>query len=74
MSSRWTEDMDSVEHNNIYIKELGCTMGSAWGNLKYSWKALKRALREGDYQRVEELKTKIHRYRKYMGIPNDELY
>jgi hypothetical protein len=32
LSSRWiTEDMDAYERNNIYIAELGCTMGQAWG-------------------------------------------
>jgi len=34
LSSRWnTEDMapPTYERNNIYIAELGCTMGQAWG-------------------------------------------
>jgi hypothetical protein len=38
LSSRCnTEDMDAYERN-IYIAELGCTMGQAWGALKKSWK------------------------------------
>lgn len=42
LSSRWnTEDMDAYERNNIYIADLGCTMGQAWGALKKSWRQLK---------------------------------
>jgi len=26
-----TENMDAYERNNIYIKELGMTMGQSWG-------------------------------------------
>jgi hypothetical protein len=42
--------------------------------LRYAWKRLKYNLSIGDYEKVEELKAKIYRLRKYMGIPNDELY
>jgi len=35
------EDMDAYERNNIYIAELGCTMGQARGALKKSWRQLK---------------------------------
>ena len=32
LSSRCNaEDMDTYERNNIYIAELGCRMGQAWG-------------------------------------------
>jgi hypothetical protein len=74
-SSRWnTEDMDSAERNSIYIKELGVEMGVAWHILKCTWRELKYNLSIGDYEKVEELKAKIYRLRKYMGISNDELY
>jgi len=53
LSSRWnTEDMDTYVPNNIYIAELGYTMGQAWIALK------KYNLSIGDYDRVKpELAT-----------------
>jgi hypothetical protein len=51
--------MDAYEGNNIYIAELGCRMGQAWGALKKSWRELKYNLSIGDYDRVEELKARI---------------
>lgn len=69
-----TENMDAIERNNIFIPELDMTMGSAWGSLKKSWAQLKFALREGDYNRVEELKKRISHIRSEMGLENEELY
>jgi hypothetical protein len=75
LSSRWeTENMDARERNSIFIKELGMTMGSAWGALKKSRARYKLALRNGDYDRVEELKARISKLRTHMGIQNEELY
>jgi hypothetical protein len=60
ISTRWnTEDMDAHERNNIYIKELGMTMGSAWGALRKSWRQLKYNLAIGDFEKVETLKARI---------------
>jgi len=69
-----TEYMDSYERNDIYIPELGMTMGSAWGSLKKTWVQLKLAYRNGDFSRVELLKERIHLLREGMGLPNEELY
>ena len=75
LSSRWnTEDMDAYERNNIYITELGCTMGQAWGALKKSWRQLKYNLSIGDYERVEELKARISYIRSAMGLENEEIW
>jgi hypothetical protein len=75
LSSRWnTEDMDAYERNNIYIAELGCTMGQAWGALKKSWRQLKYNLSIGDYHRVEELKARISYIRSAMGLENEEIW
>ena len=69
-SSRWnTEDMDAYERNNIYIAELGCTLGQAWGALK-NWKY---NLTIGDYDSVEELKARIS-FRSAMGLENEEIW
>ena len=68
------EDMDAYERNNIYIAELGCTMGQAWGALKKSWRQLKYNLSIGDYDRVEELKARISYIRSAMGLENEEIW
>lgn len=59
LSPRWnTEDMDTYVPNNIYIAELGYTMGQAWIALKKSLRQLKYNLSIGDYDRVKpELAT-----------------
>ena len=46
--------MDTYVPNNIYIAELGCTMGQARGALKKSWRELKYNPSISD-DRVEEL-------------------
>jgi hypothetical protein len=68
--------MDAYERNNIYIAELGCTMGQAWGALKKSLRQLKYCynLSIGDYDRVEELKARISCIRSAMGLENEEIY
>jgi hypothetical protein len=75
ISSRWnTGDMDAHERNNIYIKDLGMTMGSAWESLKKSWRQLKYNLAIGDFEKVETLKGRITHLRDAMGLENEELY
>lgn len=65
--------MDAYERNNIYIAELGCTMGQAWGALKKSWRQLKYTS-VSEIMRVEELKTRIIDIRSAMGLENEEIW
>ena len=67
------EDMDAYERNNIYIAELGCTMGQARGALKKSWRHLKYNPSISD-DRVEELKARISYIRSAMGLENEEIW
>jgi len=67
------EDMDAYERNNIYIAELGCTMGQARGALKKSWRQLKYNPSISD-DRVEELKARISYIRSAMGLENEEIW
>jgi hypothetical protein len=66
--------MDAYQRNNIYIAELGCTMGQAWGALKKSWRQPKYNLSIGDYDRVEELKARISYIRSAMGLEYQETW
>ena len=59
--------MDAYERNNIYIAELGCTMGQAWGALKKSWRQLKYTS-VSEIMRVQGLKTRIIDIRSAMGL------
>gem|GEM_PF-4030805 len=61
------EDMDAYERNNIYIAELGCTMGQARGALKKSWRQLKYNPSISD-DRVEEL-SRLSKARKRLSSP-----
>ena len=67
------EDMDAYERNNIYIAELGCTMGQERGALKKSWRQLKYNPSISD-DRVEELKARISYIRSAMGLENEEIW
>jgi len=74
-SSRFnTENMGAHERNNLHIKELGMSMGQAWGALKKSWKQYKFALATGDYKKIEGLKDRISYIREAMGLENEEIY
>ena len=66
--------MDAAERNAIYILELAMTMGQSWGALKKSWRSYMLALRDGDYDRVEELKSRISNIRAAMGLENEEIW
>jgi len=48
-------------------------MGEAWGALKKSWRQLKYNFSSGDYDRLEELKTRIRYIRSAMG-ENEEIW
>ena len=65
--------MDAYERNNIYIAELGCTMGQARGASKKSWRQLKYNPSISD-DRVEELKARISYIRSAMGLENEEIW
>ena len=58
----------AYDRNNIYIKELGMTMGQSWGALRKTWRQYKLALRYGHYERIEALKARISYIRKSDSI------
>lgn len=65
------DSMDWQERNMIYTPELQMTWSGAWSALKKSWKLLKQALKEGNYERAEELKMRITKIRTEMGLEGD---
>ena len=68
------ENIEAHERNAIYVAELGMTYGQGWSSLKKSWRQLKYCLKIGDFERVEELKSRISHTRSAMGLDNEELY